>query len=54
MKAVSIANAEHYRWGNQCDGWHLVRAAELSIIEESMPADTEPDSVNHGDRPHAK
>ena len=35
--AVSRANAEHYRWGNDCDGWHLVKDAALSVIEEFMP-----------------
>ena len=34
---VSRANAEHYRWGNDCDGWHLVRNEQLSVIEEFMP-----------------
>ncbi len=37
MRPISTANAEHYAWGNNCDGWHLVRTPELSIIEESMP-----------------
>lgn len=32
--------AEHYIWGNRCDGWHLVRAPELSVIEERMPPGT--------------
>jgi mannose-6-phosphate isomerase-like protein (cupin superfamily) len=36
--SVSRGNAEHYRWGNDCDGWHLVKDAELSVIEEIMPA----------------
>ncbi len=35
--AVSRGNAEHYRWGEDCDGWHLVKDAELSVIEELMP-----------------
>jgi len=35
--AVSRENAEHYRWGNDCDGWHLVEDSELSVIEEFMP-----------------
>jgi mannose-6-phosphate isomerase-like protein (cupin superfamily) len=39
---VCTADAEHYTWGgpsgNDCDGWHLVQTAELSIIEERMPA----------------
>ena len=39
-KVVSTANAEHYIWGNNCDGWHLVRTPELSIIEERMPPGT--------------
>lgn len=34
---VSSANAEHYTWGQQCDGWHLARTAELSVIQERMP-----------------
>jgi mannose-6-phosphate isomerase-like protein (cupin superfamily) len=38
---VSTASAEHYTWGETrgevCDGWHLVRAESLSVIEERMP-----------------
>ncbi len=37
---IRTATAEHYTWGdpaNLCDGWHLVRTAELSVIEERMP-----------------
>lgn len=37
---VSIANAEHYRWGNGCDGWRLVDTPMLSVIEEHMPPST--------------
>lgn len=37
---ISTANAEHYTWGNNCDGWHLVRTPDLSIIEELMPPGT--------------
>jgi mannose-6-phosphate isomerase-like protein (cupin superfamily) len=36
----STTNAEHYTWGSVCDGWHLVRAECLSVIEERMPPDT--------------
>jgi quercetin dioxygenase-like cupin family protein len=32
--------AEHYSWGDRCDGWHLVRATALSVIEERMPPGT--------------
>ncbi|MEO8334902.1 MAG: cupin domain-containing protein [bacterium] len=35
---ISIANAEHYAWGSECDGWHLVRGAALSVIQERMPS----------------
>jgi quercetin dioxygenase-like cupin family protein len=38
VSSVSRANAEHYRWGNNCDGWHLVKDENLSVIEEFMPA----------------
>jgi mannose-6-phosphate isomerase-like protein (cupin superfamily) len=27
----------HYVWGGTCDGWHLVRNENLSVIEERMP-----------------
>jgi mannose-6-phosphate isomerase-like protein (cupin superfamily) len=43
-KIISTANAEHYKWGGpagtDCDGWYLVRAPELNVIEELMPAGT--------------
>jgi mannose-6-phosphate isomerase-like protein (cupin superfamily) len=32
--------AKHYAWGEGCDGWHLVHAAGLSVIEERMPPGT--------------
>ena len=37
---VSINSADHYTWGEACDGWHLVRSQDLSIIEERMPPHT--------------
>ncbi|MFY0544103.1 cupin domain-containing protein [Brevibacillus sp. H7] len=37
---ISKHNAEHYVWGEQCDGWHLVKNGELSVIHERMPAGT--------------
>jgi mannose-6-phosphate isomerase-like protein (cupin superfamily) len=36
-KATSITTAEHYNWGEVCDGWRLVATPELSVIEERMP-----------------
>ena len=35
---ISIENAEHYIWGEVCDGWHLLKRHELSIIQERVPA----------------
>ena len=37
MKPVSIHNSTHYHWGPQCDGWHLVQTAQLSVIQEKIP-----------------
>lgn len=34
---ISRENAEHYRWGADCDGWYLVHDKSLSVIEEFMP-----------------
>ena len=34
---ISTHNAEHYRWGQDCDGWHLVKSSTLSVIQEFMP-----------------
>jgi mannose-6-phosphate isomerase-like protein (cupin superfamily) len=36
----SKASAEHYSWGKLCDGWHLVKNHELSVIQERMPPHT--------------
>ena len=41
----STETAEHYKWGGphgtDCDGWHLVKTTDLSIIEELMPPGTQ-------------
>ncbi|MCF8041781.1 MAG: cupin domain-containing protein [Desulfarculaceae bacterium] len=37
MEIVSLANAEHYTWGEVCDGWHLLKSGDLSVIEERVP-----------------
>jgi mannose-6-phosphate isomerase-like protein (cupin superfamily) len=29
--------AEHYRWGEVCDGWRLLERSELSVIQERIP-----------------
>lgn len=37
---IEKENAPRYAWGEGCDGWHLVRTADLSVIEERMPPGT--------------
>ena len=34
---VSIENAEHYVWGEVCDGWHLIKRHDMSLIQERVP-----------------
>ena len=36
----SLHNAEHYSWGNDCDGWHLLKSDRLSVLQERMPPGT--------------
>ncbi|MFL5763108.1 MAG: GNAT family N-acetyltransferase [Bacteroidia bacterium] len=31
---------EHYKWGDNCDGWHLLKSESLSVIKELMPPGT--------------
>ena len=31
------SNAEHYIWGDGCDGWHLLKRQDLSVIAERVP-----------------
>ena len=38
VRLISRDNAEHYEWGEKCDGWYLVKGPNLSVIEEQMPA----------------
>ena len=42
-QVVSTKSAEHYKWGgpqgNDCDGWHLVKTKELSIIHRLVTPD---------------
>jgi len=48
LRPVSAATAEHYAWGNNCDGWHLVKDQKLSVIEEQMPSGTSEVLHYHG------
>jgi mannose-6-phosphate isomerase-like protein (cupin superfamily) len=40
ISPISKGTAEHYLWGKGCDGWHLVKNPQLSVIQERMPAGT--------------
>jgi mannose-6-phosphate isomerase-like protein (cupin superfamily) len=37
---IDRTTAEHYSWGDGCDGWRLAQTLALSIIEERMPPGT--------------
>ncbi len=37
VEVRSRNNAEHYTWGEGCDGWHLLKSDGLSVIEERVP-----------------
>ena len=37
MKTIDRSSAEHYLWGGVCDGWHLVKRQDLSVIAERIP-----------------
>ena len=50
-RIVDTNNAEHYKWGGpagtDCDGWHLVKTGDLSVIEELMPPGTKEERHAH-------
>ena len=37
MSIVSIKTVDNYKWGNNCDGWHLAASENLSVIQERVP-----------------
>lgn len=37
MNTISKANAEHYTWGGNCDGWFLLKSDDVHVIQERMP-----------------
>ena len=37
---ISARSAEHYIWGEGCDGWLLTSDKDLLVIQERMPAGT--------------
>lgn len=34
---ISNETAEHYIWGGICDGWHLLKREDVSVIQERVP-----------------
>ncbi len=34
---IDRSSAEHYLWGGVCDGWHLVKRPDMSVIAERVP-----------------
>lgn len=37
MAVINRKNSDHYKWGNNCDAWHLLQTRRLSVIEERIP-----------------
>lgn len=35
-----VKTSEHYTWGDNCDGWYLLKTEELSVITGKMPPGT--------------
>jgi len=45
----NLENAEHYRWGDRCDGWRLLAGDDLAVIQERMPPGTS-EVLHHHER----
>jgi mannose-6-phosphate isomerase-like protein (cupin superfamily) len=41
MPVTDRGRAEHYTWGENCDGWHLLKSDAVSVIQEFMPPQTQ-------------
>jgi mannose-6-phosphate isomerase-like protein (cupin superfamily) len=37
LVSVNREWSEHYVWGDVCDGWHLLKHQDLSVIQERVP-----------------
>lgn len=37
MSIINTGNSEHYNWGINSEGWHLLKTDRLSVIEENVP-----------------
>ncbi|MEI7732560.1 MAG: cupin domain-containing protein [Verrucomicrobiota bacterium] len=47
MKPISKHTAEHYAWGDGCDGWHLMKSDSLAVIQETVPPGTSETAHHH-------
>lgn len=47
MEKISRDTAEHYNWQTFCDGWHLLKRDDLSVITERMPSHTAEETHLH-------
>ncbi|MEM9477653.1 MAG: cupin domain-containing protein [Pseudomonadota bacterium] len=47
MTPTNKDRAEHYIWGDACDGWRLLDRSSLSVIEERMPKGTSENTHFH-------
>lgn len=37
MSIINRKNADHYKWGDNCDAWHLLKTRRISVVEERVP-----------------
>ena len=49
MKIVNTNNSEHYKWGENSNGWHLLKSNSLSVIEENVPPNESEERHYHND-----
>jgi mannose-6-phosphate isomerase-like protein (cupin superfamily) len=49
MKIVNTENSEHFKWGNDSDGWHLFKSDSLSVIEENVPPNEKEERHYHNE-----
>lgn len=40
LQLISTNTAEHYIWGERCEGWFLLKSNDVHVILESMPPGT--------------
>ena len=37
IMVIKPDHSKHYKWGSDCDGWHLLNTELLSVIKERVP-----------------